>query len=246
MTYGAPMRLAHTAISAARGADAKGGEYFDTRGELVMVGGRSRAEITLRFREPDEAALALILGARIDANGVFVEGIREGTRNERPLARPISSDSIPERPLPLARPISDDSIPERPLPLARPISDDSIPERPLPLFALGYEAFAVEGTAETDMERAARLADEGHGSAGAYEKTWFYKCRARMGQYARAGASAAPKAAHIELIITVLATRRLFAGAPLTAAYLPPDAATGAGDAWFDEVYMPEERIWTS
>ncbi len=191
LTYGAPIWLARTAIGIVRGEEAKGSEYFGTSGELVRFGGGSQGEMTIRFAEPNEEALAFILGARIDANGVVVSG-----------------GYAP------------------------------------PHFALGYEAFAVESEYE---ELTARDTEDAFVREGANEKTWFYKCRARLGQYTRTGARGKPKAAEIQLIVTTLATRRRFEGAPLTGTYLPAGAEpVGAGSAWFDEVYIPEERIWTS
>ncbi len=230
LRYCAPIRLARTAISVTRGPEVKGSEYFDTRGELVRLGGGRPGEMAVRFAEANEEALALILGAQIDANGVIMSG---GGLRPLPLARPLSSDSILERPLPLARPGSSDSILEWPLPLAGPT--------PL-CFALGFEAFATKGE---DITSAALEAEESCRRACAYEKTWLYKCRARMGRYAREGMSAAPKAAHVELIVTPLSTRRRFAGDSLLAARLPPGAASAGAD-WFGEVYIPEERVWTN
>ncbi len=206
LEYGAPIKLARTAIGVMREAHAKGGEYFDTSGERVRAFGGVRGEMTIRFSEANETALALILGARIDENGVFVSG---GGRDAPTL------------------------------PLAGPS---------LPYFALGYEAFAVDGgSAGEDEEPMASEAEEASSiRADAFEKTWLYKCAARLGRYERARAGDAPKAAETQLIITTLATRRRYAGAPLTAAYLPADAESAASGAWFDRVYLPEDEKWTS
>ncbi len=194
LTYGAPMRLARTAICATRGRDAAGSEYFDTRGELVWACAGRLGEMTIRFAEPDEEALALILGERIGASGVVFGGGAHG------MPQPM-------------------------------------------LFALGYEASAVESEARGDTH----LEQDGHsGGVGVYERTWLYKCRARLGQYARERAGASPKAVIFELIVTPMPTLRRFAGAPVTSARMPPGADASAGRAWFDEVYIPEDGIWTS
>ncbi len=163
LRYDAPVQLARAAVSVTRGQEAAGSRFYDTSGGLVHMGGGAMEELTLRLIAPDEAALALILGAERDEKGVYVKGNCKSQ-----------------------------------------------------YFAIGYEACAD--------------------ALGGYEKTWFYKCRARLGQYERAGKGAG--AACAELIVMPLATLYRYRGEALTMAYLTCGAPEmGAG--WFDAVYVP-------